>query len=181
MSERVTIIMSSDEFAALQERASHMTRAEKCACKPSDILRNALAFYCAEQDRCLSCKSGAACQIHGTTVLRPSTSAAERTVSVDDMRLVTQRYKAAFVKARRVPAHFGAAENRAVRALIEKVGAETAVSVIEHAFNDPFYRIKATILTISADPSKHMGHTSALERRGSLQADSGYEGGKERR
>lgn len=180
MSERVTIIMSSDEFAALQERASHMTRAEKCACKPSDILRNALAYYCAEQDRCLSCKSGSACQIHGTKVLRPGTSA-ERTVSVDDMRLVTQAYKAAFVKARRVPAHFGGAENRAVRALIEKIGAEMAVSVINHAFNDPFYRVKATILTISADPSKHMGHASAVERRSSLQADSGYEGGKERR
>lgn len=179
--ERVTITATFDEISALQRRAAAMTQAEKTLCKVPDFVRNAVAFYCQEQDRCLSCCSGVLCQVHGTATLRPPEPSDAIHVSAEDIQRVTAIYFGRFTQARGIRPQFDAAEGRAVKSLISRMGVDDACKAIEHAFADAFWRQRATILSIAADPSRHMGNGSKAQPRTSLQADSGYQGGEEKR
>lgn len=180
VSERITITATAEEVASLQERAGRLTRAEKGRCNMSDFVRNAIAFYCAEQDRCLACRSGVVCQLHGTVALRPAPQKVAE-VSAVDIQRVAAVYHGHYAAARGTRPRFGPAEGRAVKSLIMAIGVEQAVACVEHAFADSFWQNKATILSIASDPSRHMGNGSKKTTRASLQADSGYQGGEEKR
>lgn len=178
--ERITITTSFEELSDLQSRAARMTQAEKARCNVPEFVRNAIAFYSAEQDRCLSCSANTPCQVHGTKVLRPAV-AAESDVSTEDVRRVTAAYFSHFRTARGVAPQFDGAEGRAVKSLIRRMGADQTINIIERAYADTFWRNTATILSIDADPSRHLGTPSKSAMRSSLQRDSGYQGGKEKR
>ncbi len=178
--ERVTIPVTPDRAAEVQHVAAMFTRAEGKSRKPPDIGRNAIVYYMRCVKACLTCQSGGVCQVHGTLALRPESAVApEDGPSAADIAKVNTLYFGLYSEARGEAPAFGPREGKAVKSLIVAVGAERAMSAIRAAFADTFWRGKVTITVISQDPSRFLGTVPDARPRGSLQADSGFQGGKE--
>lgn len=161
-----------------------LTKAEGKRRNHKDVLRNAFAFYVASISHCISCRAGSRCEVHGTAALRPDADKKpEKDTSVDpaEFTLLRDVYFLLFTEARRERPSFGAREGKALKDLLKAEGFDRAKKAIVAAFADEFWRGKATILTIALDPSRHLGEASQKKQGGSLQRDSGFQGGKERR
>lgn len=159
------------------------TKAERKRRTHKDILRNAYTFYADSVRRCLMCQSGSECPVHGTTVLRPDADNKPEKSEVDSQEFTLLRdiYFLLFAEVRREQPSFGAREGKALKDLLRSEGFERAKKVIIAAYGNEFWRGTATILTIARDPSRHLGEPQKKPQGGSLQRDSGYKGGEERR
>jgi hypothetical protein len=74
---------------------------------------------------------------------------------------VTKHYFAAFKATRGVDPVFTGREAATVYQLIDKTGVERAIAAITRAYENKFTRDLATIASIAADPSKHLGKQEA--------------------
>jgi len=161
-----------------------LTKAEGKRRNHKDALRNAFAFYVVSISHCISCRAHSKCSVHGTAALRPDADKKpEKDTSVDPEQLTLLRdvYFLLFAEARGERPSFGDREGKAIKDLLRAEGFDRAKKAIVTAFADEFWRSKATICTIAADPSRHLGEPSQKSQGGSLQRDSGFQGGKERR
>lgn len=179
--ERVNFQLAAPMMAEAMKACGRLTAAEGKRCKMPDLGRSALRFFLDSMLRCPACSAEVKCEIHGSHVLRPEAKQ-ESTVDPADHGRVKAEYLRAFRDARGTEAPFGAREAAAVNKLIDGIGADKAVAAIQNAFADRFWRGRATILTILNDPAQHLGLRSPDSgTRSSLQSDTGYKGGKERR
>jgi hypothetical protein len=156
--------------ADAQQCATWLTRAEGPVKLPATVA-NAIVFYRASMAKCLTCQSGQRCDAHGTQALRPPPAIDEP--AGEDCRRITSVYFACFTEARGQAPIFGNPEGAAVKRLITAAGVDRAEQAIRGAYSDSYWRDKSTILTISADPSRHIGN--APSKKASLQADSGFQ------
>lgn len=173
----ITVQTSGDNatlYADAQQCSAWLTRAEGPVKLPS-VVANAIVFYRASLAKCLTCQAGERCATHGTAALRPPS---ERTdVDTESVRRITHIYFACFAEARGTRPTFTDRDGAAVKQLIRVAGAERAEQAIRAAFSDSYWKSKATIATIAADPSRHLGDVKPSATKGTLQADSGFDGG----
>lgn len=174
----ISVPVDATAYADAQQLAAWLSRAEGPVKLPR-VGSNALAFYHAAVAKCPCCQAGAVCTIHGSAALQPSSAADGKGPSGADYQRVTSAYFAHFTKARGMQPTFRDAEGAAVKHLIVANGVERAERAIVAAFADPFWRSKATIITIAADPSRHLGDAPIQAKQTTLQADSGFQGGRE--
>lgn len=177
----ITVPMSTHRYGEAQKAAATLTTAEGAPRKMPDVGRNAIAFYLAEMAKCFSCSSGVECPVHGTAALRPEDAVPD--VNPAEHVRLKRAYLESFRVARGEDAVFGGKEAHAISDLIRTLGIERAEAAVVGAFRDHFWRSKATILSIAADPSRHLGTVAASATstpipRSSLQPDSGFRGGE---
>lgn len=173
---RASTIVTTDIASDLHSAAGNLTRAEQVHRKLPHVVLLAVSFYLAEVKKCLACISGTRCNIHGTDAIRPPATKENDAdlPSSEDKRLVIATYSAQFAEARGLRPAIGAKEGKAANDLVRAVGAQSACEAIRSAFADPFWKSKATLLSIAADPSRHLGTVAATPKTTSLQPDSGY-------
>ena len=179
---RASTVVTTEMASDLHSAAGLLTRAERAHRKLPHVVSLALAFYLAETKKCVACVSGTRCDIHGTDAVRPPVAKDDDadSPSSEDTRLVIATYSAQFTEARGLRPSIGAREGKAANELVRAVGAQSACEAIRSAYADPFWKGKATLLSIAADPSRHLGTVAATPKATSLQPDSGYESnGKE--
>jgi hypothetical protein len=179
-----TTTVSIDVPIEVADIVALLTKSERKRRTHKDILRNAYVFYADSIRRCMMCQAGSECPVHGTAALRPDADRKPEKDEVDSQEFTLLRdiYFLLFAEARRERASFGAREGKALKDLLRTEGFERAKKAIVAAYGDEFWRGTATILTIARDPSRHLGEPSQRKQQGgSLQRDSGYEGGKEHR
>lgn len=181
--ERLVVTVSPEVVGDLKILAGRLTKAESANRGVADVVRNAVAFYEQSVGRCLPCQSGTPCASHGTSVLQPEPPREPSDVNHSDRRAVLDCYSDSFRTARGEPPSISAREAKAATDLLSRTGSlDAALRVIRTAFASPYWKSKATLLSIAADPSRHLGQTDARRPapiRSSLQPDSGYEGGEE--
>lgn len=170
-------------IAAAADCVAMLTKAEGKRRNHKDVVRNAFAFYIASISHCISCRAGSKCTVHGTAAVRPDADKKpEKDASIDPEQLSLLRdvYFLLFTEARGERPSFGDREGKALKDLLKAEGFERAKKAVVAAYGDEFWRGKATIRTIASDPSRHLGEPSQKKQGGSLQRDSGFQGGKER-
>jgi hypothetical protein len=181
--QRVVALVSAETMGDMTVLAGRLTKAEGTKRGVPDVVRNAVAFYEQSVARCLPCQSGTPCAAHGTAALQPEPPKPPSDVNHSERAAVLKCYRDSFNEARGEPPSVSAREAKAAGDLLTRAGSlDAALRVIRAAFASPYWRSKATLLSIAADPSRHLGATDARQPqliRSSLQADSGYEGGEE--
>lgn len=170
--------------AAISARS---TAAERRSVDHSEIERRAFLVGLREIETCGACCAGLACPKHGpeaASELPPADAApelaalAERCAPpappapaidgspeyVETVRAYFEAYKG----ARGVTPVFRSREGAAVKRMIAAIGVDKSKEAIRGAYSDPFWKPKATILTIASDPSRHLGRKtgSTVQSRG---------------
>lgn len=164
------ITVKVEVYPDAQQCAAWLSKAEGAVKLPGAVA-NAIVFYRASMARCLRCQAGERCDIHGTDALRPPT---QPDVATEDFQRITHTYFACFTEARGQRPTFTTRDGAAVKQLIRAAGVERAEAALRAAFEDPYWRGKATIATIAADPSRFLGDAKAGVKT-TLQPDSGFE------
>lgn len=168
-------------YADMNEAAGRLTRAEKASRDARDIGRNLLVIGLETVRRCMVCAASMKCDLHGTeavSLLRGNEAAPESESEVVDgaqYRKLVDAYFAAFESARGERPTFDGADGTAAKKLLRKLGIKRAIQVIKGAYSHKLHKTMATIRTIASDPSKHLGTDAG---GGTLQADSGFDGGQ---
>lgn len=168
--------------------SARYTAAEGRSVDHPETLRRLAMIGLATVERCPTCVASMSCDLHGAEATRADGEpirAARSNETPIGYPETARLYFETFEQARGVRPVFMAREGKALRTLLAAVGVERAQAAIRNAFADTWWRDKATILTIAADPSRHLSaprspaSAKPLTLQRPAESGEGFKKGKE--